>query len=192
VKTKERMRMSDRQTEANRRNAQLSTGPKTAEGKAAVASNALKHGLTGKQMVLPGENPEDFEAFRSDISNRLNLSGELEGALAERLIADLWRLRRVPALEVALYNRGYKEEASENDLIIPIRALHIYPEIFASLWRHENALKRSLSKTLDDLQRLQEQRASEHVPTPAVVDVDVSVAQNGAPPLESFYKTNPN
>jgi hypothetical protein len=186
------MRMSDRQIEANRRNAQLSTGPRTAEGKAAVASNALKHGLTGKQMVLPGENPEDFEAFRSDISNQLNLSGELEAALAERLIADLWRLRRVPALEVALYNRGYKEKPSENDLIIPIRALHIYSEIFASLWRHENALKRSLSRTLDDLQRLQEQRASEHVPVPAVVDVDVSIAQNGAPQLESFYKTNPN
>jgi hypothetical protein len=49
---------SDRQIEANRQNAQRSTGLRNADGKARVASNALKHGLTGKQMVLSNENPE--------------------------------------------------------------------------------------------------------------------------------------
>lgn len=37
--------VSDRKREANRRNAQLSTGPKTDEGKAASSRNAWKHGL---------------------------------------------------------------------------------------------------------------------------------------------------
>jgi hypothetical protein len=36
---------SARQIEANRRNARLSTGPKTAAGKACVARNARRHGL---------------------------------------------------------------------------------------------------------------------------------------------------
>lgn len=36
---------SDRQCEANRRNAQLSSGPKTAAGKASSARNARRHGL---------------------------------------------------------------------------------------------------------------------------------------------------
>jgi hypothetical protein len=50
-------------SEQNRINAQLSTGPRTPDGKARVASNALKHGLTGKRIVLRNENLEEFDDF---------------------------------------------------------------------------------------------------------------------------------
>jgi hypothetical protein len=43
---------SDKQTQANRRNAQKSTGPKTPEGKAAVRHNALKHGLLAERVLV--------------------------------------------------------------------------------------------------------------------------------------------
>ena len=46
---------SDRQIEANRRNARKSRGPTSAEGKAKVAGNALKHGLAGNGVIMPGE-----------------------------------------------------------------------------------------------------------------------------------------
>jgi hypothetical protein len=45
---------SDRQIEGNRRNSHHSTGPRSMAGKNRVSSDALKHGLTGKQVVLPG------------------------------------------------------------------------------------------------------------------------------------------
>jgi hypothetical protein len=48
-----------KQRAANRRNAQLSTGPKTPEGKAAVRLNALKHGLTAENAVIIGEEEAD-------------------------------------------------------------------------------------------------------------------------------------
>src|ERR1700738_3833870 len=94
---------SDRRIEANRRNARRSTGPRTADGKARVASNALTHGLTAKQIILRNENPRDFEAFRISLMNDLNLKGALQEVLGERIVIDSWRLRRVPVLEAALY-----------------------------------------------------------------------------------------
>ena len=65
---------SSAQAEANRRNAQNSTGPKTQEGKAASRLNALKHGLTAKQLVLFDETdaqtapPDDVARARLDLT----------------------------------------------------------------------------------------------------------------------------
>ena len=47
---------SPAQLAANRRNAQKSTGPRTAEGKKRASLNALKHGMTAKTVVLPHES----------------------------------------------------------------------------------------------------------------------------------------
>jgi hypothetical protein len=100
---------NDQQIAANRLNAQRSTGPRTPAGKARVSSNALKHGLTGRDVVLPGENPDDFDSFRAGLLTSLDPQGELEGALAERIVVDFWRLRRVSIFEATLHRRGCKE-----------------------------------------------------------------------------------
>ena len=174
---------SDRQIKANNLNAQLSTGPRTPDGKARVASNALKHGLTGKLVVLRNENPADFDAFQVGLLSELSPSGGLEEALAEKIITDLWRLRRVPVLEAAIYRRGdpMNPSLAENDpLAAATRSLGYNSQTFANLWRHEAALSRSWSRALHELQRLQAIRAGERVPAPAAVDVDVSINANGA------------
>jgi hypothetical protein len=106
--------MSEQQNQANMRNAELSTGPRTPDGKARVALNALKHGLTGEQVVLPNENPEDFDTFQAGLLSDLHPLGELEETLVERIVIDQWRLRRVPLLESALYRRGYRESIIAN------------------------------------------------------------------------------
>src|SRR5437764_459418 len=71
--------------EINRRNAQSSTGPKTPEGKERSKFNALKHGLTAKTLVLPGEDPEVYlgriESFRTILGPR----NDLEQYLAEQV-----------------------------------------------------------------------------------------------------------
>lgn len=93
---------SERQIAANRLNALRSSGPRSAEGKARVASNALKHGLTGKQVVLPGEDPAEFDAFRSDLIADRAPQGALEEIFAEKIVADAWRFRRALQLVAAL------------------------------------------------------------------------------------------
>jgi hypothetical protein len=93
------------QIEANRRNARRSTGPTTVEGKSRAAFNALKHGLTGRQVVLPGENPAEFDAFRSDLIAELSPKGVVQSLLAEHIAVTWWRLMRIPQLESALCHR---------------------------------------------------------------------------------------
>jgi hypothetical protein len=52
------------QVAANQANAQHSTGPKTAAGKAIVAQNNFRHGFTGAFRVLDWENQEDHRALQ--------------------------------------------------------------------------------------------------------------------------------
>jgi hypothetical protein len=97
---------SDKQAEANRQNAFLSTGPRTSEGIEAVRFNALRHGLRSLQTVIPGEDPEAWEAHRAGIVEDLKPLGAVELALAEQVAAKLWRLGRVVRHEAGLIANG--------------------------------------------------------------------------------------
>ena len=79
---------------ANRLNAQKSTGPRTAEGKAAVSQNAVKHGLLAEQDVINSESQADFELYRQQILDELSPVSPMESILAERIVTLSWRLKR--------------------------------------------------------------------------------------------------
>ena len=96
-----------RQTKANRRNAQKSTGPKTEAGKAASSRNALCHGLTAEFLVLlPDEDGDAFERLRGGVIADLAPAGALQEVLAERAAVLLWRLDRVARMEAELFIHG--------------------------------------------------------------------------------------
>ena len=96
-----------KQIRANRRNARKSTGPKSDAGKAASLANALSHGLTAaRTVVLPEEEPEDFERLRGGVIAELAPAGALQEALAQRIAVLLWRLDRVARLEAELFIHG--------------------------------------------------------------------------------------
>ena len=48
------------QMDANRSNAQKSTGPRTPEGKETASQNALKHGLFAREGAIRGEDEDDL------------------------------------------------------------------------------------------------------------------------------------
>lgn len=84
--------------EANHRNGQLSTGPRTVEGKLIVARNATKHGIFASVPVILGECPVAWESHRVGVVESLAPVGLLEENLAERA-ALLWRLQRLARYE---------------------------------------------------------------------------------------------
>jgi len=91
-----------KQLTANRKNAKKSTGPKTPQGKAKSSANALKHGLCAlspENVVIPGEDPAEFEAFQREILNDLRPGEAAERLLAERIALAQWRLRRAAKYE---------------------------------------------------------------------------------------------
>ncbi len=71
-------------TQANRLNAQKSTGPKTPQGKTAVAQNALNHGLSARRDVVITENQTDFDLHRDALLAELAPQGPMESILADR------------------------------------------------------------------------------------------------------------
>jgi hypothetical protein len=100
------MDLSDAQLAANRANAELSTGPRTEEGKQRSSLNAMKHGLTGRTVVLPKENQEEYRAFAKRITDSLEPGTPVEEELAQVIADQYWRLRRVKAIEDELVERG--------------------------------------------------------------------------------------
>jgi len=193
---------SEKQIATNRANALKSTGPKTASGKGASSRNALKHGLLSAQMVLPDEDPKELAALAEAIHARLAPEGEMEQALADRVVACLWRLRRVHQVEGSMYRYGigslqrgrarlaaqrrllpalYDDsdddlddaEGDDSDLaLVYIKA----SDGLAKLTRYETTIERGLYQALHELQRLQADRGA-RATAPAVVDVDVRVGE---------------
>jgi hypothetical protein len=94
---------SFRQIEANRRNARLSTGPVTEEGKGRSRQNAVRHGLTAETVIAALEDAEDYAAFEMAVTADYDARSAVERELVLRLASLLWRLRRATAIEAGLF-----------------------------------------------------------------------------------------
>lgn len=97
---------SKKQIEANRRNAQKSTGPKTDTGKAIARRNAFKHGLQARAIVIDdGEGLEDRQAFdrlTADLLADFQPVGPMEEMLVEKIVICYWRQMRACRCETGM------------------------------------------------------------------------------------------
>jgi len=130
------------QITANQANSQKSTGPRTAEGKAKVATNHTTHGLSIKRhIVLPHEDPEEYEELLNQYKTEHFPGCAIERYLIARLAEAEWRLRRCTRIETALIaGSGLEIEQyyAENE-----EKLH-------KLERYTAAHRRDYSRTLKD------------------------------------------
>lgn len=175
---------SEKQIEANRRNAQKSTGPATPEGKQVVAQNAIKHGLRSHRTLIPGENQDEFEAFKDDLIKSINPRGPLEKMLAERIVALSWKLDRAERIHSGLINdlrrsarsngssgsrynnnrsgRRYSDASSpewfQHDLNTAFKADLRSDNVLPRMARYESQIESSLNRAIAQLHRIQTAR----------------------------------
>ena len=151
---------SDKQAEANRRNALKSTGPKTPEGKDAVRLNAVKHGLLAQDILLPGEDEAALKALGERMRTELQPVGELESLLVERIIAAQWRLRRLGRVETGIFaeelSGGWARAAGRSATDTAALGLSFIRDdnganAFSKLSRHEETIEHSLYKAQYEL-----------------------------------------
>ena len=113
-------RVSDRKREANRRNAQRSTGPRTPEGKRVSRFNAIKHGLLANVIVVD-EGFEDATAFRrllAGLRAECQPVGILEEIQVEKAAVAYWRTRRAMGYEASqLYKVQDPPKSGESDSV---------------------------------------------------------------------------
>ena len=158
--------VSERRIEANRRNAQRSTGPRTLAGKTRSSINALRHGITGQVSIMNEEDRGAHDKFCQELIDRFQPDGPLELQFASLIAEDFWRLQRIRAVENDILALGNFSEAADIDVD--------HPEIHASLTRartfldqskdferltlYEQRINRSIEKNRRQLEDLQAER----------------------------------
>jgi hypothetical protein len=144
-----------KQIEANRLNAQKSTGPRSPQGKAAIRFNALKTGIDAQSQVIPGEDPAALELLAAEYYDRYQPATPEVRALVDTLITAEWLQRRFRALEAQLW------EEEIQGLYKPVEGLEVAQaynrdsDVFARLQRRIDSAERTYHRTLAALQKIE-------------------------------------
>ncbi len=150
---------TEKQLEANRRNAQKSTGPKTTEGKSNSSRNNLRHGLTGQISLLPTEDREAHDAFCNELIGSFNPETPMEHQLANSIAEDGWRLNRACAIENNMFALGHQHERRELQVALADATTFLnQAAAFNLLTIYEQRINRNLQRNMKLLRELQAER----------------------------------
>lgn len=108
---------TQRQIDANCQNAQLSTGPMTVSGKGIVSTNAIKHGIFTKDLILNSaigqESEQEYQEILNNLVDCLSPCNQMESLLVEKIGVDFWRLRRTIRFETGSIGQCIKSLLKE-------------------------------------------------------------------------------
>jgi hypothetical protein len=153
---------SPAQLQANRLNAQKSTGPSSVEGKAVTRFNALKHGADSKSILLPGEDPEALAALTEQYYKEFAPEGPEQIALCDTVIRADWDMRRFARIEDQLLATVVAANLAENpDSRFPLGEAYLFDckngNALQKAFRRQQAAQRDWNKARIELRRLKAQ-----------------------------------
>ena len=137
---------SEKQIQANRRNAQLSTGPTTPEGKAISSQNAFQHGLRSGKVLFAVPDDSLLEAARDALIAEYQPRTATEWILIERMAVATLKLNCFEELE-----QDWESRMNE----------HKFTPALQIIWRHQAALERTFDRALNNLLKLRKARAAQ-------------------------------
>jgi hypothetical protein len=100
---------TEAQTNANRQNAQHSTGPRAESGKSNSSRNHLIQGLYTRQDYVKPDERHIYKEFCETMFSQLSPGTLLEESFVSEITGATWRLRRCSAAEAELV-RPYPHE----------------------------------------------------------------------------------
>jgi len=117
------------------------TGPRSAEGKAVSSGNSLKHGLASGRLIVPGEDPADFDALLAGLLAEHSPATETEQLLVQHMAQSWWLMQRA----IRYQNDAFTE-------------MHIDAYKLALFLRYQTTHERAFYKALNTLVKLQNER----------------------------------
>jgi len=152
------------QIAANRANAQKSTGPTTAEGKAKSARNAITHGFAASTHFLDGEDPEDFYGLMHSLVDEFQPATAMEQILVEKMVHNQWLSLRAIRLQNDAFRYRMQPRLGET------------PHDLGLLIRYQATSDRAFHKAHAELLKAQKERKNSEIGF---------VLQNAAQPAET-------
>jgi hypothetical protein len=158
--------LSEARLNANRQNAQHSTGPRTEAGRLVSSKNAVKTALTGRTVLLPSDDADRYGQHVQAFVEEWQPEGQRETLLAQSLADIAWRIERVASFEMAIFAKDRAEFAhSFAEEPEPIRSAIVELEIarmnareLRNLALQEARLRRQRDRDTDELRYLQAER----------------------------------
>ena len=141
-----------RQMEANKLNAQKSTGPKTEAGKAASSQNRLVHGFASRNFLLPDEDPAEFAALHEDFVAEYQPATVTEQVLVEKMATNHWLTLRAFCLQ----GEAFREEAQRTGKVG-------IPKTLGLLIRYYTTAERAFHRAHTELVKTQKERKKSEI-----------------------------
>ena len=137
------MVISEKQQQANRQNAQKSTGPKTPEGREAIRFNALTYGLRTRQTILERENAREYSELWDELDAEWQPQTRTDRIYLETMVTSQWLLKRIAESEQQIYTIANVEHRFK---------------MLAYVYKMRAQLERSFRTAVADMKQSQKER----------------------------------
>jgi hypothetical protein len=121
--------MTEKSLAAHRRNAKLSKGPATPDGRERISKANLRHGFYSQSQEaaarLLGEDPQEFRRLREGLRGKTTAAATLEEQIADRLARAFLLLNRADRMQEGYALQKAREEDCKREGRLHMQMMHL-------------------------------------------------------------------